>query len=374
MARSSFVVFAKVSTVSAKHHGTGTTPSLSGCKSKASSSPWCDPGVYICNFEEKVYILALYVDDSILVGPDGPFISDFKDKFGKRFNIQDLGAVSWILGMSVERDRANRTLRLSQEQYVKDTLLQFKMEDCKPASTPLESKDIAGDDTPLSDPSQYQSLIGKLLYASSCTRPDITMAISHLSRFMAKPQVKHFDQAKRVLRYLKGTAHFSLCYSSGGQITPIFYQDASYADEDGARSRTGFVVIMAGAAVNWGSQRQTTVALSTVEAEYMALTAATQEALFVRQLLAEFFMQQTEPSVMMDDNQGCIALSQNKMTTKRSKHINVRYHFCREKVASGDIIVLYCPTEEMLADILTKPLPRDRHLKLILIILGPSPS
>ena len=329
-----------------------------------------DPGIYVFNRDDRLYILALYVDDSILVGPAGPFIDEFKANFGSRFNIQDLGAVSWLLGMSVERDRQHKTLLLSQEQYVKDALTQFGMMDCKPASTPLESKEIAGDDTPFEDASLYQSLIGKLLYASSCTRPDITAAISHLSRFMSKPQVRHWDQAKRVLRYLKGTTHYALRHSADASLAPVFYQDASYADEDGALSRTGFLVMMAGAAVNWGSQRQHSVALSTVEAEYMALCAATQEAMFVRQLLADLGQQQSEPSVMMDDNQGCIALSKNTMTTKRSKHINVRYHYCREKVAAGDILVVYCPTADMLADVLTKPLPRDRHVKLVLVIFG----
>lgn len=330
-----------------------------------------DPGIYVHKSGANVYILALYVDDSILVGPAGPFIVEFKREFGKRFNIQDLGAVSWLLGMSVIRDRENRTLHLSQEQYVLDMLELFNMTDCKPAGTPLESKEIAGDDSPLPDSTPYKSLIGKLLYASSCTRPDITMAVSHLSRFMAKPQVKHWDQAKRILRYLKGTAHYGLTYGAAGSVTPEFFQDASYADEEGALSRTGLVAMLGGAAVNWGSQRQQTVALSTVEAEYMALTAATQDALFVRQLLEEIGHHQVEPSIMYEDNQGCISLSSNMMTTKRSKHINVRYHFCREKIASGDIKVIYCPTERMLADVLTKPLPMERHHKLIKIILGP---
>ena len=254
--------------------------------------------------------------------------------------------------MSVTRDRKNKTLHLGQEQYIKDILIKFNMQDCKPSSTPMESKDIAGNSDPLPDSKPYKSLIGKLLYASSCTRPDITMAVSHLSRFLAKPQVKHWDQAKRVLRYLKGTSNLGLTYGKSRDIKPIFFQDASYADEDGALSRTGFVALLGGAAVNWGSQRQQTVALSTVEAEYMALTAATQEAIFERQLLKHLGYEQAEPSAMYEDNQGCIALSSNMMTTKRSKHINVKYHFCREKIINGESKVLYCPTNQMLADVL----------------------
>ena len=116
------------------------------------------------------------------------------------------------------------------------------------------------------------------------------------------------------------------------------------------------------------------MALSTVEAEYMALTAATQEAIFERQLLSDLGHEQAEPSAMYEDNQGCIALSSNMMTTKRSKHINVKYHFCREKIINGEIKVIYCPTDQMLADVLTKPLPRDRHIRLVRTILGDNPA
>jgi hypothetical protein len=151
----------------------------------------------------------------------------------------------------------------------------------------------------------------------------------------------------------------------------VGWSDSDYASDIGERrSRTGYVFMLNGAAVSWKSQRQQTVALSTAEAEYMALTAATQEAMFLKQLLHEFHQDSGSPITIHEDNQSCIALSKNSMTTGRSKHMDVRYHFCREKVESGDIEVQYCATENMLADVLTKPLVSARHSKLCNAIMG----
>ena len=136
-------------------------------------------------------------------------------------------------------------------------------------------------------------------------------------------------------------------------------------------TRTGYVFMLNGAAVSWRSQRQVTVALSTTEAEYMALSAATQEALLLQRLLMEMGMSQ-ECVTLQEDNQSCIALSKNNMTTGRSKHIVIKYHFCREKVESGQIRVEYCATEDMLADVLTKPLCGPQHLKLSARLMGRS--
>jgi len=188
---------------------------------------------------------------------------------------------------------------------------------------------------------------------------------------MSDPSQSHWEQAKRVLRYLKGTAESVLMYGGAPSSKVVGWSDSDYASDIGERrSRTGYVFMLNGAAVSWKSQRQQTVALSTAEAEYMALTAATQEAMFLKQLLHEFHQDSGSPITIHEDNQSCIALSKNSMTTGRSKHMDVRYHFCREKVESGDIEVQYCATENMLADVLTKPLVSARHSKLCNAIMG----
>ena len=175
-----------------------------------------------------------------------------------------------------------------------------------------------------------------------------------------------------MLRYLQGTLDWQLVYGAGESTATLTgYSDADFAgDADGRRSRTAFVFLLNGAAVSWKSQRQPTVALSTAEAEYMALTAATQEAVFLRQLLQEMGQPPASGTLIHEDNQSCIALCKNTMTTGRSKHIEVKMHFCREKQESGEIVVDYCPTEEMLADGLSKPLAGERHKKLFRSVMG----
>ena len=335
-----------------------------------------DPCIFVYKKGGDFYILALYVDDNILVGAAGPFIDNFKKAFNDRFEVQFLGPASWLIGISVDRDRNAKTIKLGQQQYVLDMLDRFNMSECNAVSSPMvvgaindtcKDEDVVGNSVP------YQSLIGSLLYASVCTRPDISMAVSHLSRFMSKPSTVHWEQAKRVLRYLKGTADSGLVYGGANSIDLVGYSDADHAgDPLERRSRTGYVFLLNGCAVSWKSQRQESVALSTAEAEYMALSAATQETMFLRQLMADMQQQQTDGTVVYEDNQSCIALAKNSMTTGRSKHIDTRYHFCREKHESGELALRYCATEDMIADVLTKPLATPRHKMLCAKMMGHS--
>jgi hypothetical protein len=174
---------------------------------------------------------------------------------------------------------------------------------------------------------------------------------------MSDPSQSHWEQAKRVLRYIKVTVDSVLMYGGAPSSKLVGRSDSDYASDIGERrSRTGYVFMLYGAAVSWKSQRQQTVALSTAEAKYMALTATTQEAMFLKQLLNENHQDSRSAITIHEENQICIALSKNSMTTGRSKHNDVRYHFCREKVESGEIEVQYCATKNMLADVLTEPL------------------
>jgi hypothetical protein len=190
-------------------------------------------------------------------------------------------------------------------------------------------------------------------------------ANGQITRHMSDPSQSHSEQAKRVLRYLKGTADSVLMYGGASPSKVVGWSDSDYASDIGERcSRKGYLFMLNGAAVSWKSQQQHIVALSTTEAEYMALTAATQEAMFLKQLLHQLHQDSGSPITIHEDHQSCIALRQNSIMTGRSKHMDVRYQFCREKVESGDIEVQYCSTENMLADVLTKPLVSARHSKL----------
>ena len=171
---------------------------------------------------------------------------------------------------------------------------------------------------------------------------------------MATPTVNHWAQAKRVLRYLNGTRSLCLTFNGNISVDPIMWLDSSFDDGDNMCSRTGFIAMMCGAPVVRGSKLRSTIALSTVEAEYMAISAAVQEFLFLRQLTTNLDTTHVRSTRMMKDNIGCIALATNPMTTGKTKHIDISYHFVREMAKSKAVVLEYCPTPDMLANALTK--------------------
>eukprot|EP00873_Tetraselmis_striata_P023102 jgi/Tetstr1/443366/TSEL_031381.t1 len=327
-----------------------------------------DPGAYVYwQGGQLICILVVYVDDMIF--KEAVWAADFKTALGARFDIKDLGVCAWALGMAVERDWDNATLKVHQAKYIDDMVHKFNLADAYAVSTPAEvGADVPGSNKPLAAEMPYQALVGSLLYAMVATRPDIAEAVSKLCRVIAKPEERHWQAAKRVLRYLKGTKTLGLTFS-GGKADGLLhgYCDADWAgDVVSRRSTTGFVFMLCGAAVSWKSQLQATVALSTAEAEYMALCAAVCEALFLRELCCA----QSEATMIFEENQSCIALTRNPMTHGRSKHIAIKYHFTREKVLSGEVAIEYCPTAQMVADALTKALGRLKHAEFAMQMLG----
>jgi len=205
------------------------------------------------------------------------------------------------------------------------------------------------------------------MFAACVTRPDIICAVGQLSQFLNKPSSKHLLAAKRVLRYLKGTANLGITYRPP-PMRLTGYSDADWAgDVNTRRSTTGYVVMLNNGAIAWKSQRQATVALSTMEAEYMALTEATKELKWVRTLLAELGYSNGDgtdrPTDLFSDNQSAIALTKNPVSHARAKHIDIRHHFVREAIQDKIIWVQYIPTTEMTADSLTKALGREKHEK-----------
>ena len=334
-----------------------------------------DPGAYTITVKGSLYVLCVYVDDCILVGRKSPFISDFKTKFSARFKIEDLGPASWLLGCTITRDRQKRLIHIGQRQLMSDLLDEFMMDNCATVGTPLPAKtlDAASVESPTLDVKKfrYARLVGKLAYASNCTRPDISAAVNFLTRFMSKPTEYTWQLAKRVLRYVKGTIDYSLIYHGSGDPIPTCWQDASFADGPGRRSRTGFVILMCDAAVAWGSRLQVTVCLSTVEAEYVALCAAAQELKYILQLLESFGIAIHRPVLVHEDNKGCVFLAMNMSTTNKSKHIDIKYHFIRQCIREKKMTVVWCETSQMIADILTKfSLSSAQHLKLALKMMG----
>ncbi len=212
---------------------------------------------------------------------------------------------------------------------------------------------------PVDPDNPYAQVVGSLLYLSVTTRPDIAQAVGVLSKFMSNPMSAHWQAAKGVLRYLTGTLDYGITFA-GGDTTVIGYCDADFAgDLDTRRSTTGYVFIMNGGAISWQSKRQPTVAASTTEAEYMAAAQATKEALWLRKLLADLKLD-TGTMIIKADNQSAIKILKNPILSARSKHIDVIYHFARERVARQDVKFEYIDTEHMIADALTKAVPKTK--------------
>ena len=217
------------------------------------------------------------------------------------------------------------------------------------------------------DTTSYQSFVGSLLYAAITTHPDITQAVGVVSKFCANPTQRHLTAAKRILRYLKGTGYLGLRYKKCADGNLIGYSDADWAgDVDDRHSTSGNVFLLAKGAVSWLSKKQATVALSTTEAEYVALSTATQEAIWLQRLFTDVGEPLEEPVVINEDNQGAIAMAKNPVGHARTKHIDIRYHFVLEGVRNGTIIMKYVATGEMVADILTKSLPQHPFEKLVI--------
>ena len=280
----------------------------------------------------------------------------------------DMGKLHYCLGVTVVQDESNKCVWLHQEQYIQRLLEKYGMSEAKISSTPADTSVRLKKDDGVSkevDPIAYQSMVGSLLYAACATRPDISYAVGAVSKFNSKPTEAHMTALKRILRYLKGTTTLALKYQKCENLSVVGYSDADWAgDQDDRHSTSGNLLLMTGGPISWYSKKQAIVALSTSEAEYVALSAATQEAVWLRRLLTDLQVTLSEPTVLMEDNQGAIAIARNPTAHARTKHIDIRYHFVREAMQMGIIDLYYCPTKEMIADMFTKPLSRGQFESL----------
>lgn len=322
-----------------------------------------DPCLFQCRKDGRIILVGVYVDDILAVSNDETWVTLLKQNLDKEFEIKDLGEAKYCLGIEIKQEKGK--ISLSQGKYVDDLLKKFNMRGCNPQNTPASptSKLKAGNDAErrTTNP-RYRELIGSLMYLSVATRPDIAHSVSVLSQFNEHPTEEHWGAAKRVLRYLKGTTKLGLVYRRPvGKI--IGYTDADWGnDPNDSRSYTGYVFTLGGAAISWKSRKQRTVALSTTEAEYQALTEATKESMYLRGLIYELGIPQFSEGSVYCDNQGAINLTTAAKFHDRTKHVRIKFNFVREAVQSKTIKLLHESSENMIADILTKSLAKERHL------------
>ena len=323
-------------------------------------------GIFVIWSSDIKCIIALYVDDMIVAANKMSFIDDVKRQLCSKFEITDLGDIKYILGILVERDRKNRTVYLSQVNYLSSVLDKFGMTECKPASTPLDASVqlvAATESDTVNDQSiPYLSAVGSIMYAMICTRPDLAFAISEVSKFSSKFTSQHWTAVKHILRYIKGSLNYKLKLGGFDEVSKItVYADANWGRDEGRRSNTGYAAYIGNSLVSWKSRKQQTVARSTCEAEYMSISDAAAEAKWLGMVLESIGIEIQRPITLFNDNQGAIALTNHPGHHEATKHIDIRYHFIRFLVDEGLIRVHYCSTDNMVADVLTKPLGKVKH-------------
>lgn len=329
-----------------------------------------NPCVYISQDNSANVILIVYVDDILVAAKNLEELIKIKKVLKNKFKMNDLGKVTNILGIQVNREGDTGNIKISQRRYIEEALTKFGMENCKSALTPLVPNKVFNQVTTGSQKMEnvpYRELTGTLTYLSNATRPDIAYAASTLSQFNASPTTYHWKAAKQVLRYLKSTIDFGITYSRNDKELEM-YVDSNWAgDESDRRSRYGYVAMLANGPISWESKKQMSVAVSTMEAEYMGLSEAAKEVVYLKRLLLHMNLRElaSDKINIYCDNQSAVQLSKNNVFHRRSKHIDIRFHYTRELQENDEINVGFISSNEMIADILTKSLPKIKLYECI---------
>jgi len=322
-----------------------------------------DTSVFVYINDIQIVYCLVYVDDIIVTGSSDALVMAFITALSRRFSLKDPTDLVYFLG--IEATRTSQGLHLMQHKYVYDLLSRMKMLDAKPVSTPMAThpKLSLYSGIALDEPGEYRTVIGSLQYLAF-TRPDIAYAVNRLSQFMHRPTDIHWQAAKRVLRYLAGTATHGILLRSNSPLSLHAFSDADWAgDNDDFVSTNAYIVYLGSTPIAWSSKKQKGVARSSTEAEYRAVANTTSEIRWVCSLLTELGITLPKMPVIYCDNVGATYLSANPVFHSRMKHLALDYHFIRDNVSAGALRVSHISTHDQLADALTKPLPRQHFLQ-----------
>ena len=318
-----------------------------------------DKCIYSKVVNSDCVIICLYVDDMLIFGTNLDIVISTKMFLSSNFDMKDMGEADVILGIKLI-NKFNYIM-LSQEHYVEKILRKFSYLECKPVSTPFNANSQLKknkDQSICQD--KYAQIIGSLIYLMNCTRPDIAYAVGRLSRYTQCPNKDHWIALQRVLRYLKGTINYGLVFC-GTPTVLEGYCDANWiSDSDEMKSTSGYIFTLGGGAVSWKSSKQTCIARSTMESEFIALEKAGSEAEWLKNLLMDLpIWTRPAPSVSIHcDCQAAIARAKNKIYNGKSRHIRLRHNIVRQLINNGVISLDYVKSELNLADPLTKPLSK----------------
>jgi len=324
-----------------------------------------EPTVYQREVQEYLLIVAVYVDDLFVTGTSLEVINNFKAEMSSRFDMSDLGKLSYYLGIEVIQH--NEGIMLNQTRYALKILEEAGMQDCNMVHTPMENglQLSKSEHEKNVDATTFRKNVGCFRYLLH-TRPDLSYSVGCFSRYMQSPRESHAATMKQCLRYLKGTTTLGLIFKRCTSIPRLVgYSDSSHnVDQDDSKSTAGHIVYLRESPISWCSQKQETVALCSCEAEFMGGTEAAKQAIWLQDVLSEITETACGKVIIRLDNKSAIALTKNPLFHGRSKHIQRLYHFIRECVENGQVEVEHVPDNEQKADILTKPLGRIKFKEM----------
>ena len=339
-----------------------------------------DPCLYVKRQNQDITLLVLYVDDIVIAGSNLSYIQQIKDEFSQQFKMKDLGELKNYLGMQVERD-GNKSIKIHQAEYARKTVQKYQRylkisrrhKSVVPMSRDMKltrTEDMTETQEEFVSKFPYQEVLGSLLYLAVHTRPDIAYAVNACARFSSRPTYTACRVLIRVLEYISNTYDVGITYR-GHAMDLHGYSDSDWAgDLDTRRSTTGYLAFMAGGPIAWQSRLQTTVAVSSMEAEYMAAFAMVQEICWLRGVMFELGFELNEPTKVYMDSRSAIDLANNPVHHKRSKHISIKYHWLRQKTKRSVVTLQYVPSSIQLADVMTKALAENSYQNLIGQLVG----
>lgn len=319
-----------------------------------------DPCVFVSHKNNNTLILAIYVDDGFVVSNNKENIDSVIEHLQREFEIKVMD-VSCFLGFEIDK-RSDGSIFMHQTAYSKKILAKFRMDECFPVAIPSDPSQLLNkfEDSEVSN-FPYRQLIGNLMYLAISTRPDISYAIGNVSRYMENPKIVHEKALIRILKYVAGTIGYGILFKKNGTHQMVGYSDADYAgDTETRKSTSGFIFMYNDSIISWRSALQECVAISTTESEYVAASEAVKEVIWLRRLFDELIPGQNNDVKFYMDNMGAVRLVKNPEFHKRTKHIDVRYHFIRQKYKERLFTLEHISTNEMIADICTKALPKVR--------------
>ncbi|GJR07961.1 retrovirus-related pol polyprotein from transposon TNT 1-94 [Tanacetum coccineum] len=305
-----------------------------------------------------IIIVKIYVDDIIFGLTCHELCDDFSKIMHDEFEKSMMGELNFFLGLQIKQ--LEDGIFFNQSKYVKEMLKKVSLEDSKPIKTPMssETKLTRDKDGKPIDDTKYRGMIGSLLYLTT-SRPDIMFSVCLCAHFQEAQKTSHLEAVKRIFGYIKGTSHLGLWYPKGIGLETIIYVDSHHAgDYADQKSTSGVCTFMGCCLTLWFSKKQTALAISTTEAEYVPAEKAYQQALWMKQALVDYDIK-LDDILVLCDNKGSIDLSKNSVLHSRTKHIEIRHHFLRDNVQKGNITIEKVASEDNIADILTKPLKRE---------------